>query len=129
MNDTASDRPLYSPARRIPAGPYSDLIILSGAICQDTDAKNKIELQTERIFQHFTRVLRELGGDFADIVKTTTYLIDLADYPAFNDVRRRFLANFDQAPASTAVGVGSLIGDGTLIEIEAMALVHRELTK
>lgn len=123
MSNTNTDRPRYSPARRVPLGPSGDLLYLSGIICSDEDARDNIELQTRRVFERIGRVLAKNGASLSDIVKTTSFLADLADYEAFNKVRVETFIDCKEPPASTAVGAGSLLGIGSRVEIEAVAFV------
>jgi len=120
---TNENRPRYSPARRIPLGPSGDLLFLSGIICSDEDARDNIELQTRRVFERIARVLAKNGASLSDIVKTTSFLADLADYDTFNRVRVETFMDCKEPPASTAVGAGSLLGIGSRIEIEVVAFV------
>ena len=126
MSTTNADRPRYSPARRIPLGASGDLLYLSGILCVDEDARDNIELQTHRIFDRITKVLAKYGASLTDIVKTTSYLADLADYDGFNRARVETFRDCKEPPASTAVGAGSLLGSGTRVEIEVVAFVPRQ---
>ena len=96
---------------------------LSGILCVDEDARDNIELQTRRIFERIAGVLAKHGASLADIVKTTSYLADLADYDGFNRVRVETFMDCEEPPASTAIGAGSLLGTGTRVEIEVVAFV------
>lgn len=120
---TNETRPRYSPARRVPLGTGRDLLFLSGILCADEDARDNIEVQTRRIFERIAAVLAKHGASLSDIVKTSSYLVDLADYDGFNRVRVDTFMDYKEPPASTAVGVGSLLGSGTRVEIEVVAFV------
>ncbi|MFB6464603.1 RidA family protein [Bradyrhizobium tunisiense] len=123
MSTSQENRPRLSPARRVPLGSNGELLFLSGSLCVDEDARDNIELQTRRIFERIARVLGKHGASLSDIVKTTAFLADLADYDGFNRVRVQMFEDCKEPPASTAVGAGSLLGIGTRVEIEAVALV------
>lgn len=123
MSTTNTDRPRYSAARRIPLGASGDLLYLSGILCLDEDARDNIELQTRRIFERVARVLAKHGASLSDIVKTTSFLVDLADYDGFNRARGEVFIDCKEPPASTAVGAGALLGLGTRVEIEVVAFV------
>ena len=122
MSTTHVNRPRFSPARRVP-GPSGDLLFLSGSLCVDEDARDNVELQTRRIFERMARVLGKHGASLSDIVKTTAFLADLADYDGFNRARVEIFMECEEPPASTAVGAGSLLGTGTRVEIEAVAFL------
>jgi len=87
MSTASPNRPRYSPARRVSLGASGDLLFLSGIICADEDARDNIELQTRRVFERIYGVLVKHGASLSDIVKTTSFLTDLADYDVFNRVR------------------------------------------
>ena len=123
MSTTHENRPRFSPARRVPLGPSGDLLFLSGSLCVDDDARDNIELQTHRIFERIARVLGKHGASLSDIVKTTAFLADLADYDGFNRARVEIFMGAKEPPASTAIGAGALLGIGTRVEIEAVAFV------
>ncbi|MBR0911560.1 RidA family protein [Bradyrhizobium japonicum] len=123
MSTTISNRPRYSPARRVPLGGGGDLLFLSGIVCHDEDARDSIELQTRRIFARIASVLAANDASLADIVKTTSYLVDLAEYDSFNRVRVEAFIDCKEPPASTAIGAGSLLGQGTRLEVEVVAFV------
>ncbi len=123
MSSSSPARPRYSPARRVPLGGSGDLLFLSGIICSDEDARGNIEIQTRRVFARIAQVLAEHGASLTDIVKTTSFLVDLADYDSFNRVRVETFMDCKEPPASTAVGAGSLLGQGTRLEVEVVAFV------
>ncbi|MBR0869421.1 RidA family protein [Bradyrhizobium tropiciagri] len=123
MSTASSNRPRYSSARRVPLGTSGELLYLSGIICADEDARDNIELQTRRVFERISGVLAKHGASLSDIVKTTSFLTDLADYDGFNRVRVETFMDCKEPPASTAVGAGSLLGIGTRVEIEVVAFV------
>ena len=122
MSTSSPNRPRFSPARRVPLG-TGDLLYLSGVICRDEDARDKIEVQTRRVFERIAAVLAAHGASLENVVKTTAFLTDLADYDGFNRVRVDVFMDCKEPPASTAVGAGSLLGVGTRVEIEVVAFV------
>jgi 2-iminobutanoate/2-iminopropanoate deaminase len=63
-------------------------------------------------------VLGDLGLSFPDIVKTTIFLADIAEFPTVNDVYAGYFE--DAPPARSTVQAGALPG-GFLVEIEAVA--------
>jgi 2-iminobutanoate/2-iminopropanoate deaminase len=117
-------RPRYLPVRRVPLGSSGELLFLSGVVCHDEDARGNIEIQTRRVFVRIAKILEEHGASLVNIVKTTTFLVDLADYDCFNRVRVETFMDCKEPPASTAVGAGSLLGLGTRLEVEVVAFVR-----
>jgi 2-iminobutanoate/2-iminopropanoate deaminase len=108
-------------------GPYSqaidtgDLVFLSGQIALDPDAGavvGDVKAQTERILANLRAVLRASGLTTANVVKTTVYLTDLADYPAMNEVYATF---FTTAPPARATVQVVALPKGARVEIEAIA--------
>ncbi len=77
-----------------------------------------VEQQTERVMTNLTAVLREAGASWSDVVKTTVYLHDMADFPAMNEVYARWLG--DARPARSTVQAAGL-PRGALVEIDLVA--------
>lgn len=111
-----------------PIGPYSvaaeagGMVFVSGQVAIDPATGQKVEgdasAQAARIMENLSLVLGDLGLGFADVVKTTIFLADVADFAAVNEVYRRYFS--DAPPARSTVQVGGLPG-GFLVEIEAIA--------
>jgi 2-iminobutanoate/2-iminopropanoate deaminase len=108
-------------------GPYSQGIAIDGFLFCSGQAGldpatgklvDGIESQTERALANLTAVLAVAGMSFADVVKTTVFLVDMADFSAMNAVYARFAA--DPAPARSTVAVAAL-PMGARVEIEAIA--------
>ncbi len=111
-------------------GPYSQgivangLLFTAGQIAIDPATgqvvAGTVAAQTERVMSNLAAVLATVGATFADIVKTTVFLQDLADFPIVNEVYGNALG--DARPARSTVQVSGL-PRGVLVEIEAVALV------
>jgi 2-iminobutanoate/2-iminopropanoate deaminase len=109
-------------------GPYSqairsgELLFLSGQIPLDPATGELvgggIEAQTARVLDNLGAILAAAGGSFADVVKTTIYLVDLAEFAAMNAIYASYFA--EPAPARATVQVPAL-PKGARIEIEAIA--------
>ena len=63
-------------------------------------------------------ILDDLGLGFGDVVKTTVFLLDMADFPDFNSVYGEYFT--DEPPARSTVQVAGLPA-GFRVEIEAIA--------
>jgi len=109
-------------------GPYShavctgDLLYTSGQIPLDPAtgklAGDTIEVQTEQVLKNLEAVLAANNMTFANVVKTTVFLTDLADFTTVNGIyATRFPA---EPPARSCVQVAGLPG-GAKIEIEVVA--------
>jgi 2-iminobutanoate/2-iminopropanoate deaminase len=114
-----------------PLGPYSDavrhdgLLYVSGCVPLDQDGKLVGEgdfiAQARQAFENLGHVLRAGGADFANVLKLTIYLTDIADRPHMTPVRHEFLG--ETRPASTLVEVSALAVPGIKVEVEAIAAV------
>ena len=107
-------------------GPYSqamalgNLIFTSGQIPVDPVTglvPEGIQAQTHRSCQNVGAVLQAAGADFSQVVKTTCFLADMADFAEFNQVYESY---FISKPARSCVAVKAL-PKGVLCEIEAIA--------
>jgi 2-iminobutanoate/2-iminopropanoate deaminase len=77
-----------------------------------------VEAQAERALRNLQAVLDAAGATFGDVVKTTIFLVDIADFAAVNAVYARFMP--DPPPARSTVGVAALPKGGR-VEVEAIA--------
>lgn len=109
-------------------GPYSQgifvggLLFLSGQIALDPLSGQLVgadaAAQTAQVMANIRALLEFAGLDVSNVVKTTIYLVDLADFSAVNDVYGQcFPVN---PPARSTVAVRGL-PRGALVEIEAIA--------
>lgn len=109
-------------------GPYSqamrvgDFLLCSGQIPLDPATGELvgggIAEQTARVLDNLAAVLAAAGLGPGDVVKTTVFLVSMADFPAMNEVYARVFA--DAPPARSTIGVAAL-PKGALVEIEAIA--------
>ena len=121
----------YVETKNAPAaiGPYSQGIILNGIaffsgqipLSPETGevVGTTIEEQTEQVMQNIKALLESQGAEFADVVKTTCFLADMADFAAFNEVYAKY---FTGKPARSCVAVKAL-PKGVLCEVETIAAV------
>jgi len=109
-------------------GPYSqavahgDLVFCSGQIGIDpasgTMVEGGIEAETRRVLDNLREVLAAVGLKLADVVKTTVFLVSLAD---FETVNRIYGEHFNAPyPARSTMQVSALPRNGR-VEIEAIA--------
>ena len=113
-----------------PIGPYAqaivsgDFLFCSGQIGldpQDGTLAQGVTEQARRALQNLGAVLADAGLGFEDVVKTTLYLVDLADFATVNEVYAQYVR--PPYPARATVGVAAL-PKGALFEIEAIARVR-----
>lgn len=108
-------------------GPYSQavvvdrLIFTSGQIPLDPATGNmvgeNVTEQTHRVCQNLEAVLAAEGATLQDVIKTTCFLSDMADFAAFNEV---YATYFTEKPARSCVAVKTL-PKGALVEVEVIA--------
>jgi 2-iminobutanoate/2-iminopropanoate deaminase len=82
-----------------------------------------IEQETRQALQNLSAILEEASSSLDLVVKTTVFLRDMADFAQMNAVYAEFFSQ--DPPARTTVQVAAL-PKGAAVEIEAVALVHRE---
>ena len=78
--------------------------------------------QTERVLANLAAILEQGGAKWSDVVKTTVYLTDLADFAQVNEIYGRVLE--PARPARSTVQVSAL-PRGALVEIDAIVRVGR----
>jgi 2-iminobutanoate/2-iminopropanoate deaminase len=111
-------------------GPYSQGVVANGflftagqiAIDPATGqvVTGSVAAQTERVMANLASVLATVGAKFTDVVKTTVFLQDMADFPVVNEAYGKALG--DARPARSTVQVSGL-PRGVLVEIEAVVLI------
>jgi len=111
-------------------GPYSQavraggLLFLSGQIPIDpatgTMVEGGIQAQTERVMRNLQAVVEAAGATMADVLKTSCFLADMGQFPAFNEVYGRFFPA--ETPARETVQVARLPKDA-LVEVSAVCRV------
>ncbi|MFD2569999.1 RidA family protein [Spirosoma soli] len=86
--------------------------------------KSDFRAQTRQVFENMKTALAAVGATFADVVKTTTYVVgtDAEKIGIVREVRNQYYTS-PNPPASTYVGVQALYDSDVLIEIEAIAVV------
>src|SRR5260370_19027091 len=101
---------------------YGGLMFASGQIPIDPKTnelvKGDIEAQTEQVMKNLLAVLKEAKMGPENVVKTTVYLVDLADFPRMNEVYGHFFGN--QRPARSTVQAVAL-PRGARVEIDMIA--------
>jgi 2-iminobutanoate/2-iminopropanoate deaminase len=83
-------------------------------------AGEEVAEQTGQIMANLGAILEAAGSDLHKLVKTTVFLMDLADFAAMNEVYAKHVG--DRAPARSTVQISGL-PTGALVEIEAIAHV------
>ena len=110
-------------------GPYSqaiicgDMLYTSGQIPINPETgaieAQDILAQAEQVMKNLGAVLEAAGTSFENVVKTTCFLHEIADFAAFNEVYAKY---FTSKPARSCVAVKDL-PKGTLCEVELIAVI------
>ena len=109
-----------------------DLLFVSGTSARrpddtiagaEADAHGNMRLdihaQTRAVIANIRDILRDAGADLGDLVQVTTYLVNMTDFPGYNEVYGEY---FDATgPARTTVAVHQLPHPQLLIEMQAVA--------
>ena len=118
-------KPAKSPAA---VGPYhhavrvGDLLFCSGQIPLDPQTgalvPGDIRVQTDRVLQNVKAILDDQGLTFANVVKSTVFMVDLAGFGAMNEIYSKyFTENFPARPTIQVAGLPK----GAGVEIEVIA--------
>lgn len=108
-------------------GPYSHAVAIEGIVFTSgqlgiNPATGKfaegVEAQATQAFTNLKNVLASSGCSLADVVKTTVFVTDLADFAKVNAIYKEFFA--PSFPARSCVQVAALPGGG-LVECECIA--------
>ena len=111
-------------------GPYSQAVKVSGMLYTSGQialdpisgalvGANAAE-QTEQVMKNLSAVLTAAGTSFENVIKTTCFLADIADFAVFNEVYGKYITS---APARSCVAVKDL-PKGALVEVEVIAAVE-----
>jgi len=99
-----------------------DFLFLSGQVPFGPDGRlvpGDIAVQTRQVLENIAAVLGKVGASMEDVVKTTVWLTDAADFAAFNSVYREYFPSLPPARSC----VVSLLAVDARVEIEAIAHV------
>jgi 2-iminobutanoate/2-iminopropanoate deaminase len=126
-----SKQAISTPLAPAAIGPYSqavrsgNLVFLSGQIPLDPETGTIVEgdaaLQTVRVLRNLSAILEAAGSSLGQVLKTTVYLKDLADFAMMNEVYARF---FDGVPPARATVEVARLPRNVLVEIDLIAEVE-----
>ena len=119
---------IATPSAPAAIGPYSQAVLSGNTLYASgqipiNPASGQIEArdiaaQTEQACKNVGEILKAAGMSFENVVKTTCFLSDIADFTAFNGVYAKY---FVSRPARSCVAVKD-IPKGALCEIEVIAV-------
>ena len=108
-------------------GPYSQAKVVNGIVFASGQIPLNpatgevegmtIEAQAEQVMKNVGAILKEAGVGFENVVKTTCFLAEMADFAAFNSVYEKY---FTGKPARSCVAVKQL-PKNVLVEVEVIA--------
>lgn len=111
-------------------GPYSQAVKVNGvvytsgqiAIVPSTGniEASDIQGQTKQVMENLKNVLTAAGTSFDQVVKTTCFLADIADFAAFNEIYGQYITG---KPARSCVAVKDL-PKAALVEVEVIAVTE-----
>ena len=123
-------QPISTPSAPAALGPYSQAIragqflFVSGQVPIDPATGNlvtgTIADQARRALQNVGEILKAGGSSFSQVVRTTVYLADLADFPAMNEVYATFFTA--PQPARSTIQAAKLPKDAR-VEIDVIAFL------
>jgi 2-iminobutanoate/2-iminopropanoate deaminase len=112
----------YKMATRLEGG---RLLYISGQVAWDAGGnivgKGDVRAQARQAFENLRGVLQAAGGDVGNLMKITTYITKLEDFPAVAEARTATFKG--ELPASTLIVVKALFHPDFLIEVEGVAAV------
>lgn len=101
---------------------FGDLLFVSGMVALtpggEVVGEGDVTAQARYVHELLAATFAQVGASFADVLKVTVYLTDVADRQAVNEIRKEFFGA--AKPASTLVQVSALVMPELLVEIEAV---------
>ena len=110
--------PNLSPGIRV-----GDILYVSGHVGADANGNvaDGAEAQSRQVMDNIRAVIEAAGGRMEDVCKITGFLTNMDDYAAYNKVRGETWPK--DPPASSTVGVSSLVRPELVVEVEAIVLL------
>ena len=120
--------PLFSAAYSVDLKSCSRLIVISGQVSHDSEARvvgrGDFNAQCEKVYGNLQKTVEAAGGSMASIVSLRTFLTRWEDFAKFHEWRKKAYPRIfpnGEYPPSTAVVVTALVDPDLLLEIEALA--------
>ncbi len=111
-----------------PLAPYSvateanGFVFISGQVAIDPDGEptpEDVQEQATLVLDNIGRILEDVGLGYSDVVKSTVFLADIADFGRVNEIYGRYFAT--EPPARSAIQAGALPMPQFKVEIEVIA--------
>ena len=101
----------------------------AGAVLQEDGQWHlDIKIQTRAVIENIGALLKSCGADLSHVVDMTTFLVDMKDFPGYNEVYGSFF-NHESGPTRTTVAVHQLPHPNLLIEMKAVAYLPLDKTE
>jgi 2-iminobutanoate/2-iminopropanoate deaminase len=117
------DPPTYTQTMKVTGG--QSILFISGQVAYDDKGQvghaGDFAAQARAAYRALKAQAEAGGGELSNIVKLTTYLVDIRHRTELAAIREEFFGK--KGPASTLVGVTALAQPGWLIEVEAIAVI------
>jgi enamine deaminase RidA (YjgF/YER057c/UK114 family) len=103
------------------------LVFISGQVAQDAAGNlvgaGDFSAQTRQVFENLKTALAASGATFKDVVKLTSYIVDMSQIEKYREIRTEYLKGNREPPTSTTVAVPRLVREDYLLEVEAIAVL------
>lgn len=121
VNPEGLATPLAAYSQVVRAG---SLVTTAGLIALDAEGKvvgeGDVEAQVRKTLDNLVIALESVGASLNDVIKTTLYVSDMADYKAVNDIYNQYFADIRPARATVEA---PLVMASLLFEMDAIAVV------
>ena len=121
VNPEGLATPLAAYSQVVRAG---SLVTTAGLIALDAEGKvvgeGDVEAQVRKTLDNLVIALESVGASLTEVIKTTLYVSDMADYKAVNDIYNQYFADIRPARATVEA---PLVMPSLLFEMDAIAVV------
>ena len=114
----------------VPGAPYSpgtkagNMVFVAGMLALDGSGqivgRGDIAAQTRQVLENVKAIVEAGDGRMSDVVKTTVYITDMANFTAMNEVYKTYFAS---EPPARATVKADLVNKDFLVEIDAIAVI------
>jgi 2-aminomuconate deaminase len=132
LDDRAQALAQYPHARVV-----GDLVFVSGVssrrfdnthegvtVHPDGRVEKDIRAQTQAVLNNIATILKAAGGELADVVDMTVYLVDMRDYAGMNEIWNKHFTK-EGGPARTTLACHQLPHPNLLVEMKAVACLRK----